>query len=268
MNWFELFKYFERPYFVLKCVCSVHFSRITSFAIHPWASGVNAFKRKENVWKKGCVDLHLGHLHLKQNFSRFHIHAFLPIDVCTSATESRLGADANKLQTTPTPSHSLYFLSSWKNLASKGSVLQPSVCGGVDRRARSRHPHPGAPVKTAMQNNNKRSAANPLPYVAQCGSRPVAYSDQLSHLSSACPQGVRLIGLSLFSFFTQWWLRSADSEVSSQHTGFPMRTRPSDKLQSEHWASTSLVIYVMLVLVRWWWCLCNGSASFILLTLH
>ncbi len=122
--------------------------------------------------------------------------------------------------------------------------------------------------KTVMQNNNKRSVANPLPYVAQCGSRPVANSDQLSHLSSACPGGVRLIGLSLFSFFTQWWLRSTDSEVSPQHTGFPIRTRASDKLRSVQWAYTSLINYVILVLVCWWRCLYNDSASFIQLTLH
>lgn len=125
------------------------------------------------------MNLHLGHLDPKQNFSHFHIHDFLPIDVCTSATESRLSADANKLQTTPTPSHSLYFRGSWKNLASEGSVCQ--LWGGGQAS-----PEPSSSsssfCKTAMQNNNKRSAANPLPYVAQCGSRPVAYSDQLSHL--------------------------------------------------------------------------------------
>lgn len=93
------------------------------------------------------MNLHLGHLDPKQNFSHFHIHDFLPIDVCTSATESRLSADANKLQTTPTLSHSLYFRGSWKNLANEGSVCQLSVCGGVHRRARSRHPHPRAPVR-------------------------------------------------------------------------------------------------------------------------
>lgn len=90
----------------------------------------------------------MGRLNLKHlNFSHFHIHVFHPVDVCTSTTESRLSVDANKLQTTPTPSHSLYFHCSWKNLANEGSVCQLSVCGGVDRRARSRHPHPQAPVR-------------------------------------------------------------------------------------------------------------------------
>lgn len=92
--------------------------------------------------------------------------------------------------------------------------------------------------KTAVQ-NNKRSTTNPLPYVAQCCFRPVAYADQLCHLSLVCPLGLWLICSTLFSF-----LMAQICRLWGGYTGFPMRLRASDSIDLVLSVSTSLLWFM------------------------